>query len=318
MNKIKTYLTGIAFLLVSVAAAIEVPYLSARLNDYAGLLSGDNLQHISQLLKAHEDSTTNQVAVLTIVSLEGNNIEDYAYKVFNQWKLGQKEYNNGVLILVVRDDRQMRIEVGTGLEGILTDLMSSRIIHQIMIPYFRDEDYDNGISEGVKAVISLLEGDEEIQERLNFADNSYGFLDSSDADMTWYERLLIGLFIFGIIGLFTFIGIITPGGGGWFLYVFLIPFWVVFPIFIVGVGATVQLALIYLFGFPLAKMMIRKRKWYIKAREDLKTKGSASIGGFHISSGGSSWSSGSGGGSRSSGFSGGGGRSGGGGSSGRW
>jgi uncharacterized protein len=123
----------------------------------------------------------------------------------------------------------------------------------------------------------------------------------------------LGAFIFGIIGLFTIIGILTPGVG-WFLYLFLIPFWAMFPIIVVGTTGALYCFVTYLISFPLAKLLLKNTDWYIKAKNDLRTKGQASIGGFTVSSGssGGSWSS------SSSGFSGGGGSSGGGGASGSW
>jgi uncharacterized protein len=135
-------------------------------------------------------------------------------------------------------------------------------------------------------------------------------------DLAWPERILIGGFVFGIIGLFTFVGLITPGVG-WFLYFFLIPFWAMFPIVVLGVTGALYLFGTYLVGFPLIKWFISRRDWYRKAVHDLKTKGTARIGGFVMGgrSGGSSWSSGGG---SSGGFSGGGGSSGGGGASGSW
>jgi uncharacterized protein len=131
----------------------------------------------------------------------------------------------------------------------------------------------------------------------------------------WPMRILLGAFIFGIIGLFTFVGIVTPGSG-WFLYFFLIPFWAMFPIVVVGVRGALACLTTYVIGFPVAKLIVRRKPWYGKAAKDLKSKGTAKIGGWVITSGGSgsSWSSGSSGG----GFSGGGGSSGGGGASGSW
>lgn len=134
------------------------------------------------------------------------------------------------------------------------------------------------------------------------------------ADLSIIERLLFGAFIFGIIGLFTAIGVLTPGMG-WFLYFFLIPFWALFPIVIVGTTGAFYLLVTYIIGFPVAKVLLKKTEWYKKAKEELRTKGSASIGGFVVSTrggSGSSWSSGG------SSFSGGGGSSGGGGASGGW
>jgi uncharacterized protein len=136
-------------------------------------------------------------------------------------------------------------------------------------------------------------------------------------DLGLSERILFGSFIFGIIGLFTVIGVLTPGVG-WFLYVFLIPFWAMFPIVVVGTRGALTLLIIYLVTFPIAKLLLRRTAWYKKAQTSMKHKGKASIGGFTFSSGGSgsSWSSGSS--SSSSSFSGGGGSSGGGGASGSW
>jgi uncharacterized protein len=126
-------------------------------------------------------------------------------------------------------------------------------------------------------------------------------------------RILLGCFIFGIIGIFTVVGVATPGVG-WFLYVFLIPFWAMFPIIIIGPKATVRLLAVYLIRYPVAKLILSRNPAYQKAAREMKTKGSTTFGGMVITSGGSSSGSSSGGG----GFSGGGGSSGGGGASGSW
>jgi uncharacterized protein len=309
------------------ATALEVPYLTGRVVDAAEILSPAGRERISGLLKAHEDRTTNQLAVLTVPSLAGDNIEDFAARVFEAWRLGQAGKDNGLLVVVAVQDRRMRIEVGYGLEGTLTDLAAGRIIRNVMTPRFSDGDYDAGIEEGVLAVIAILEGRGAIAgdaQGASTAGPPSGF-HMEGPDMSLMERILIGAFVFGIIGLFTIIGVVTPGVG-WFLYLFLIPFWAMFPIVVVGVkGAFVMLAT-YLVAYPAAKLLLPRTAWYRRASEDLKTKGRASIGGFTFRSGGgsggssraSSWSSGSSGFSSSSGFSGGGGRSGGGGASGGW
>jgi uncharacterized protein len=211
----------------------------------------------------------------------------------------------------------MRIEVGYGLEATLTDLQAGRIIQNIMSPRFREGDYDGGISEGSLAVITILSGGT-LPEALAISgdgENSEGggiFNDASNG-LTIMERILIGAFIFGIIGLFTFLGIVTPGFG-WFLYFFLIPFWAMFPIVVFGTKGAFICFVSYMVLYPVAKLILGRTKWYSKAKSDLKTKGSASIGGFSFSSksSGGSWSSGG------SSFSGGGGSSGGGGASGGW
>ena len=166
------------------------------------------------------------------------------------------------------------------------------------------------------ALVKVLEGEElPVAED---GDADYGSFESGlsdmDSDLSWPGRILLGAFIFGIIGLFTVVGVMTPGMG-WFLYVFLIPFWASFPIMIIGSKGTLVLLIIYIIGYPIAKLTIKRTAWFKKALEQQRIKGKSSIGGFSFSSGGSgrSWSSGS-----SSSFSGGGGSSGGGGASGSW
>ncbi|HYJ17820.1 MAG TPA: TPM domain-containing protein [Burkholderiales bacterium] len=298
------------------SAQTGVPYLSGRIVDQAAILSDPARERISSMLKAHEDASGNQVAVLTVTTLEGESVEDYAVRVFEDWKLGQRDKDNGVLILVVPQDRRMRIEVGYGLEGKLTDAAASRVIRDLMTPRFRESNYDVGIEAGVTGVIQILEDRQPTDPESDWAAPAHsaaGFHVEAP-DMPIAERILIGLFVFGIIGLFTFIGLVTPGGMGWFLYVFLIPFWSMFPMALFGSSAALGIVGIYGIGYPLIKLFIMRMPWYRKAREDIKAKGFANIGGMTIRPGGSS----SGGFSSGGGFSGGGGRSGGGGASGSW
>ena len=301
--------------------AVDIPYLTGRVTDNAGILSDDARKAITQRLKDHEDKTTNQIAVLTVPTLDGTGIEEYAVSVFKVWKLGQKGKDNGILVVVAPNDRRMRIEVGYGLESVITDGIAGSIIRNVMTPNFKSGDYNKGIKDGVGALTNILEGGKapDVQEKTASPASGKSSLSNFDEpDMTLTERILIGAFIFGIIGLFTVIGILTPGMG-WFLYFFLIPFWAVFPIMVVGTTTTLYIFIAYVVLYPLLKLLFSKSGWYTKAAQALRTKGRASIGGFTFSSGGSgssgsSWSSGSSG----SGFSGGGGSSGGGGASGSW
>ncbi len=220
--------------------AADVPYLSGRVVDNAEILSPATRDKLTAALKAHEQATGNQIAVLTVPSIAGESIEEYAGRVFATWQLGQKGKDNGVLVVIVPQDRKLRIEVGYGLEGTLTDVASSRIIRNLMTPQFKAGNYDQGTADGVLAVIAQLEGKPGVADAAPAAADT-GAARSSfkfDApDMPWPMRILLGAFMFGIIGLFTFIGIMTPGVG-WFLYVFLIPFWAMFPLMIIGMNAT--------------------------------------------------------------------------------
>ncbi len=304
--------------LAAPAAAQEtaIPYLSGRVVDQAGILSTQARERLAAMLQAHERATGNQIVLLAVPTLGGEGVEDYAVRVFEEWKPGSRDKDNGVLFLVVPQDRRVRIEVGYGLEGTLTDATASRIIRDLMTPRFREGNYDVGIEAGVTAAIQILEGSRSAGADADWLDpegKSSGFQVRAP-DMPLAERILIGAFVFGIIGLFTFMGLVTPGGMGWFLYFFLIPFWAMFPMFIFGSGAALKILGTYAVLYPLTKVVVSRQSWYRKAREDLRNKGYAKIGGMVIRPGGGS----SGGFSSGGGFSGGGGRSGGGGASGSW
>lgn len=308
MKKKFIFFVIIAFALaVFPAFAIDVPFLTGRVTDNAQILSDETRKAVTANLKAHEEKTTNQIAVLTVPTLEGVSIEEYAVTVFNTWKLGQKGKDNGVLLIVAPKDRKLRIEVGYGLEGTMTDGIAGSIIRNAITPFFKNNDYDRGIDEGVRAIINVLEGGQAPAETAKSGEEvkKSSALDLEVADISVTEKILFGAFIFGIIGLFTAVGILTPGMG-WFLYFFLIPFWATFPIVVLGTSGTLYLLITYVVGFPIAKLLLTRTDWYKKAQKDLKTKGSANIGGFTVGSGGggSSWSSGG------SSFSGGGGASG--------
>lgn len=118
------------------AAALQVPPLKGRINDYAGILSPEAERRIEAASKQLEESDSTQVVVLTVPALDGDSIEDFSIRVAERWKIGRKGFDNGVILVVARDDRKVRIEVGYGLEGRLTDLMSGRIIRDREIDGF--------------------------------------------------------------------------------------------------------------------------------------------------------------------------------------
>ncbi len=308
-----------AFPAAVTAQTAEVPYLTGRVVDNAEILNPATRKRLGETLRHHEQKTGNQVAVLTVPTIHGESVEEYAVRVFEQWKLGQKDKDNGVLVLVVPQDRRMRIEVGYGLEGTLTDAHASRIIRNLMTPRFRKGDFNGGVARGVDAVIAQLEGKPAPAAGARPPARKVGTKKSDfikAPNMALHEKVLFGAFIFGIIGLFTFIGVVTPGMG-WFLYFFLIPFWAMFPVVIFGSSITFYILVAYLIGFPIAKILISRSAVYRRAAEEIRKKGVARIGGFTIGGAGAGWSS-RGSWSSGGGFSGGGGSSGGGGASGSW
>lgn len=130
-----------------------------RIHDEAHVLSPGFVSQLEQILKAHEDSTSNQIAILIIPTLDGYPIEDYTLKVAEAWKLGKKGNDNGVLLFVAINDRKVRIEVGYGLEGPLPDAVCNQIIRNEMAPYFRQDNYEGGVLAATQAIVKAIAGE---------------------------------------------------------------------------------------------------------------------------------------------------------------
>lgn len=309
-------------LAVGAQAQPSVPPLTGRVVDQADVLDASTEQALTDQLAAHERATSNQVVVLTIPSLEGESVERVALDVFNTWGLGQADTDNGVLILIARDDREMRIEVGYGLEGTLTDSRAGRIIRSEFVPAFRNGNYDAGTLAGVNAVVGTIEGT---------------YVPSPEASGTggdepsWVFRLLFGLFFGGMpllafapsfllagrVGGLIFISVFVIVGGGFLLF---------------SLWGALAVAVGYVVVLLVAEWRFRQLPNWREIREEVaealdENKGrrvEVDLGGFTFtaggitSGGGSGGSSGGGGFSSGGGFSGGGGSSGGGGASGGW
>ncbi|MBN1396904.1 MAG: TPM domain-containing protein [Bacteroidetes bacterium] len=140
-------------------AKTDFPKLDRRVTDFTGTLGNQQMQSMERELESFEDTTSTQVVVLMIKSLEGESIEEYANRTFLLNNIGQEKKNNGVLLLVAKDDRKVRIEVGYGLEGALTDAISSRIIRSEITPKFKEDNYFDGIRAGVNAIIRAVKGE---------------------------------------------------------------------------------------------------------------------------------------------------------------
>src|ERR1700693_2935182 len=162
-HKARLSFAGLAFLLVptffSFALGLEIPRLRGRVNDYAGLIPADRAQVLESRLAAFEQETAHQIAVLTISSLEGAPLEDFSIRVAESWKIGQKGFDNGAILLIAQKERKLRIEVGYGLEAVLPDAIANRIIAEVIVPRFRANDYSGGIDAGVNAILQVTKGE---------------------------------------------------------------------------------------------------------------------------------------------------------------
>ena len=146
-------------LLPQLTYALEAPALKGRVNDYARLLSPDATARLEQKLAGFERETSNQVAVLTVPSLEGDSIDQFAIRVAEQWKLGQTGKDNGVLMVIASGERKVRIEVGMGLQGVLPDITASKIIREVMRPDLKSGNFDRAVNVGVDAIMAATRGE---------------------------------------------------------------------------------------------------------------------------------------------------------------
>ena len=137
----------------------EFPELTGRVVDQADMLDAAAESQLTQMLEAHEQATTEQVVVVTLPDLQGNAIEEFGYQLGRHWGIGQEGEDNGALLIVAESERKVRIEVGYGLEGRLTDANSATIINQIITPAFRQGDFSAGIMNGTAAMVQVLGGE---------------------------------------------------------------------------------------------------------------------------------------------------------------
>ncbi len=149
-------------LFISIAHAAAFPSPVGHVNDFALMLSESTRSGLEQRLVQLQSDTGSEVAVATIESLNGDSIEQVAGEIFQQWGIGKKKEDNGLLLLIAKNDRKARFEVGYGLEGVLTDVGTSRIQREILVPAFQKGDYDGGIVGSIDAVEKALRGDASI------------------------------------------------------------------------------------------------------------------------------------------------------------
>jgi uncharacterized protein len=179
----------------TLAQEVRFPAMTGRVVDGAGLLSSDERQRIEATLKGLESKSSDQLVVVTLRSLEGLTIEDYGYRLGRAWGIGQQGTNNGVLLLVAPAERKVRIEVGRGLEGQLTDALSSLIVQNALLPAFRRGDWSGGIEAAVRDMSDVLLGDAQaVKDRLSRLVKRGG-----ETDWQTWIPVLIWLLMAGLI-----------------------------------------------------------------------------------------------------------------------
>jgi uncharacterized protein len=159
------FLFAVFFIFSGLFAQDNIPKLDRFATDLSGTLTADQLNDLNYRLKTYQDSTSNQLVVVIIKSLDGNAIDDIAYQIGRQNKVGTKENKNGIVLLISKEDKKIRIEVGYGLEGALTDAVSSSIIRNTIAPEFRRGDYYAGISNGIVDIQKAVAGEYKVKSR---------------------------------------------------------------------------------------------------------------------------------------------------------
>ncbi|MDR7285228.1 uncharacterized protein J2X84_004077 [Pseudomonas corrugata] len=193
-------------------AELTFPSLTGRVVDNAQMIEPSVREQLTQQLKAHETATGEQLVVVTLPDLQGTDIADFGYQLGRAWGIGQKDKNNGALLIVARDERKLRIEVGYGLEDRLTDAQSSVIINQVITPAFKAGNFSKGISDGVAAMLVVLGG-----SSLDEPSTVYEPRGDEDSDfMARHPGVFVFLVMLFILTFFVLqmLGILPAGRGG--------------------------------------------------------------------------------------------------------
>jgi len=187
------------FIVAPYTVQAAIPQPAGYVTDLAGVLTAQQIASLNQSLSDYEQRTSNQIVVLIVKSLEGQDIESYSIAVAEAWKVGQKHKDNGTILLIAPSERKVRIEVGYGLEGVLTDAKSAEIIRNILAPRFRSGDYYGGITDAVSAMETVIAGE---------------FTASRNDHQPVQSLLLIILLLLLFAPFFFFYSLGRPRGGG--------------------------------------------------------------------------------------------------------
>ncbi|EJN32985.1 beta-propeller domain-containing protein, methanol dehydrogenase [Pseudomonas sp. GM78] len=193
-------------------ADLKFPELTGRVVDNAQMIEPSVREQLTQQLQALEKVTGEQLVVVTLPDLQGTDIADFGYQLGRYWGIGQKDKNNGALLIVAREERKLRIEVGYGLEDRLTDAQSSVIIHQVITPAFKAGNYSKGISDGVAAMLVVLGGNPLDEPSTVYESGG----DPSDDFIARHPGVFVFLVLLFILTVFVcqMLGILPAGRGG--------------------------------------------------------------------------------------------------------
>ena len=206
----KALLLGLLLLVAAPAAAQDFPALSGRVVDAANIIPDGDEAELTRKLEALQQASSRQLVVATVPDLQGYPIEDYGYQLGRKWGIGQKGANNGIILLVAPNERKVRIEVGYGLEPIVTDALSSQIINEQIVPRFKDDDYPGGINAGADALIAQLQAPPEQAERAALkAQEAQAERGSSEESGSF-----IPLIFWGVVFVFVIVPMIGRGKRG--------------------------------------------------------------------------------------------------------
>ena len=197
---------------ITARAELSFPALTGRVVDNAQMIEPAVREQLNQQLQAHEQATGEQLVVVTLPDLQGTDIADFGYQLGRHWGIGQKDKNNGALLIVARNERRLRIEVGYGLEDRLTDAQSSVIINQVITPAFKTGNFSKGISDGVAAMLVVLGG-----SSLDEPSTVYEPRGDEDSDfMARHPGVFVFLVMLFILTVFVcqMLGILPAGRGG--------------------------------------------------------------------------------------------------------
>jgi uncharacterized protein len=200
----------IFLIFIPLANAVEYPSSVGYVNDFANMLSPGDVARLNSEITAIENATTVEIAIVTVDSLQGVSVEEYAVKLFEKWGIGKKSNDNGLLILVARNEREYRIETGYGLEGTITAARAGRIGREIIEPNFKNGDYGKGLYEAVKEIRGLVEQDPSVIARFEQEEKYQFDITVNDVPYTYYldknkMNIIIFIVIFSLIPFGVFV-----------------------------------------------------------------------------------------------------------------